>query len=172
MTVGARGPKPIPSSVLKARGTYRSDRAAANEAAPTGKPTLPSWVTDADARKEWRRLVRVLTQMGLIGAADQNLLVRYCLSWVRYRRVIQTLAANAAGEFAVYKDEKGAVKSVQVSALHAVARSLSEELGRAEAVLGMSPSARSRIDVSMPPAPASEPDGKGRFFNSGMRLAN
>lgn len=165
--MGLRGPKPTPAAVHKQRGTFRADRHA-DSAQPLGKPSCPSWMTDKDARKEFRRLVKLLSDMGLIGAADANLIVRYCVAWVRWRRVVQTLVANPGAEFATYKDEAGKVKSIQVSALHSIARSLSEELSRAEASLGMSPSARSRIEVA-PPAPQSAP--KSRFFDPPMRLA-
>lgn len=160
--MGARGPKPLPSAVKLARGTYRADRAAHNEAAPLGKPSCPSWLTDKDARAEFRRVVKMLLDMGLVGAADSNLIVRYCVAWVRWRRIVQTLASNPGAEVATYKDEQGKVKSMQVSALHSVARSLSDELSRAEQQLGMTPSARSRIEVQMPATPA--PDSKSRFF--------
>ena len=109
-------------------------------------------------------MVKVLSDMGLIGAADQNLIVRYVTAWVRWRRVAQTLVANPGAEYATYKDEAGKVKSVQLSALNIIARSLSEELGRAEAALGMSPASRSRIEVSMPSAPAA--NEKARFFDA------
>lgn len=161
--MGARGPKPLPSAIKQARGTYRPDRAARNEPSPLGKPTCPSWMIDADARKEFRRLVKLLTDMRLVGSADSNLLTRYALNWVRWRRIIQTLAANPGAEVATYKDEAGKVKSMQVSALHSVARSLGDELSRAEQQLGMTPSARSRIEVQMPAAPA--PESKSRFFD-------
>ncbi|MGC4031470.1 MAG: phage terminase small subunit P27 family [Tepidisphaeraceae bacterium] len=150
--------------MLKARGTFRADRHH-DSAKATGKPTCPSWLTDKDARAEFRRLVRLLSEMGLIGAADTNVIVRYCLAWVRWRRVAQTLAANAGAEVAVYKDADGKPKAVQVSALHSIARSLSDELSRAEAVLGLSPSARSRLSVATTPPPASPlPESKSRFF--------
>ena len=167
--MGLRGPKPTPSAIKLARGTYRPDRAA-NEAPPLGKPSCPSWMTDKDARAEFRRLVKLLGAMGLVGAADSNVLTRYALTWVRWRRIVQTLAANPGAEVATYKDEAGKVKSMQVSALHSVARSLADELGRSEAALGMSPSARSRIDVA-PPAPERE-QPKSRFFDPPMRIAN
>lgn len=160
--MGLRGPKPTPSAIKMARGTYRPDRAAGSEAPTTGKPTLPSWVTDPDARKEFRRLVKLLGQMGLVGSADGNLLTRYALTWVRWRRIVQALATNPAAEVATYKDEQGKVKAIQVSALHSVARSLADELGRAEAALGMSPSARSRIEVALPAPKQEQP--KSRFF--------
>ncbi len=168
--MGSRGPKPLPSAVKHARGTYRADRAARNEAAPLGKPSCPDWITDPDAKKEFNRLARLLGKMGLVGAVDSNLLVRYCIAWVRWRRIAQSLVTNDKAEYVMFRDEKGAVKSMQISALHSAARSLADELSRCEAALGMSPSARSRIEVA-PPAPASQP--KSRFFDSPppMRIA-
>lgn len=145
-----------------ARGTYRPHRAARNEAHPIGKPTCPAWLIDKDARAEFRRLVRLLGDMRLIGAVDANMLARYCCAWVRWRRVVQSLMSNPGAEYATYKDEQGKVKSVQVSALHSIARSLAEELSRYEGAMGMSPSARSRIEVAMPAAPAA--NEKARFF--------
>lgn len=168
--MGLRGPKPTPTAVKMQRGTYRADRAAHNEAPVLGKPTCPTWMKDPDARREFRRLAKLLGQMGLVGGADANVLTRYATTWVRWRRIVQTLVANAGAEVATFKDESGKVKSMQVSALHSVARSLADELSRAEASLGMSPSSRSRIEVA-PPAPERE-QPKSRFFNDGsMRLA-
>jgi P27 family predicted phage terminase small subunit len=156
-----------------ARGTYRSDRAVSNEAAATGHPALPSWVKDADARKEFKRLTKTLAAMGLIGNADSNLLTRYAMTWVRWRRMVQILAATSEGEgeLAAYKDKEGQVKHMAVSALHSVVRSLGAELGQMEGALGMSPSARSRIEVA-PPAPPAKANGKSRFFDTSMRIAN
>jgi len=119
-------------------------------------------MTDKDARREFRRLAKLLGSMGLIGSADSNLLTRYCLAWLRWKRVVQTLAQSAGAEVTVYKDESGKPKSMQVSALHSVARNLADELSRAEAALGMSPSSRSRIEVTMPTTPATDP--LSRFF--------
>jgi len=171
--MGRRGPKPTPAAILKARGTFRSDRHH-DSVKPAGKPSCPSWLTDKDARAEFRRVSRLLLNMGVVGAADSNLLVRYCTAWVRWRRVSQALVSNPGAEFATYKDADGKVKSVQVSALHSIARSLSEELSRTEAALGMTPSARSRMEVSMTPAAAdTSAKSKTRFFPDApaMRIA-
>ena len=166
--MGLRGPKPTPADVLKARGTFRPDRHS-DSARALGKPTCPGWMTDKDARKEFRRVAKLLGDMRLVGAADGNLLVRYVIAWVRWRRVVQTLVANPSSEVAIYKDPAGKVTSMQVSALHSIARSLADELSKAEAALGMSPSARSRIEVAPPAPPKEEP--KSRFFTDNMRLA-
>lgn len=144
--MGARGPVPTPSALKRLRGTFRSDRAG-NEPVAVGKPSCPGWLKDTDARKEYRRLVRLLSTMGVLGAVDGNALTRYVLTWVRWRRIVQTLEQNSAAEVMVLKDGGGKVKMMQVSALHSVARSLADELGRLEAGFGMTPSARSRINV-------------------------
>jgi P27 family predicted phage terminase small subunit len=149
------------------RGTFRADRAAPNEAQPIGKPTCPAWL-NKDAKKEFRRLTRLLSDMGLLGAVDANALTRYCSTWVRWRQSVQLL--EKSGEVTVYKDEAGKVKAVQPSAFASIVRGLSEELSRIEAAFGMNPSSRSRINVA-PPAPAAE--AKSRFFDDPppMRMA-
>ncbi len=169
--MGLRGPKPTPSAIKQARGTFRADRAPKTEPKARGRPTCPDWVTDKATRNEFNRLARLLTDMGVVGAADGNVLTRYALTWVRWRRIVQTLVANAGAEIATFKDADGKVKAMQVSALHSVARSLADELSRAEQQLGLTPSARSRMEVSDPAPVAAEPAGKSRFFTP-MKLAN
>lgn len=161
--MGARGPKPTPAAILKQRGTFRADRHS-DSAKPTGKPRCPKWL-NKDAAKEFRRIVKLLDTMGLLGAADENALARYASTWVRWRQALQMI--EKGGEVVVYKDETGKVKAVQPSAFNSIARSLAEELSRLEQAFGMTPSARSRIDVAMP-QPAPEPQGKSRFFDSLM----
>ena len=153
--MGTRGPQPLPSAVKQARGTYRPDRAAGNEATPLGKPMCPNWL-NADAKKEFRRLVKLLGGMGLVGAVDSNALARYASTWVRWRQSAALL--EKAGEVVIYKDENGKPKSVQPSAFASIVRGLSEELSRMEAAFGMTPSSRSRINVA-PVLPEIQPPG-------------
>lgn len=159
--MGARGPKPTPAAILKQRGTFRPDRHA-DSAKPLGKPTCPSWL-NADAKREFRRLVKVLADMGLIGNVDSNALARYASTWVRWRQAVQMI--ERGGEVVIYKDDAGKVKAVQPSAFNSIARGLAEQLDRLEQSFGMNPSARSRIEVTPPPVAASEPQGKNRFFD-------
>lgn len=158
--MGARGPKPLPSAIKQARGTFRADRSASCEARPTGTPKCPPWL-NADAKKEFRRLVKLLSNMGLLGSVDENALARYATTWVRWRQAMQMI--EKGGEVVVYRDEAGKAKAVQPSAFNSIARSLAEELSRLEQAFGMNPSARSRIEVTPPPSAVSEP--KGRFFS-------
>lgn len=157
--MGARGPKPLPSALKQARGTYRPDRAAPCEAVPTGKPSCPAWLS-MDAKKEFRRLVRQLSGMGLLGAIDQNALVRYVDTWVRWRQAQQLM--EKSGILSILKGPDGKVSKVKPSPLVAISRSLAEQLSRLEADFGMNPSSRSRINVSMPAG--FDDDNTERFF--------
>ena len=142
-----------------ARGTFRADRAPTREPLAIGKPKCPAWL-GKDAKAEFRRLTRLLGDMGLLGAVDANALTRYCSTWVRWRQSIQLL--EKSGEVVVYRDENGKPKAVQPSAFASIVRGLSEELSRLEAAFGMTPSARSRIEVQ--PSSASVITTVNRFF--------
>jgi P27 family predicted phage terminase small subunit len=137
--MGARGPKPKPTAVKKAQGTYRADRAPANEPTAAGRPACPDWLTD-DASREFDRLATLLGEMGVLGTIDANALARYCTSWVRWRQSVQML--ERAGDTV-----EGAQGGVRTSPYVAIARDLGAELQRLEQSLGMNPSARSRIEV-------------------------
>ena len=166
--MGLRGPKPTPTAFKKLMGTFRPGRASNNEAQPIGKPHCPCWL-NPDATKEFRRLCKLLTTMGLIGQADENALARYASTWCRWRQAMQVL--EKSGEVTIYRDKEGKATAVQPSAYHAIARGLAEQLDKIENSFGMTPSARSRINVQMPTA-APEAAPKSRFFDEApMKIA-
>jgi P27 family predicted phage terminase small subunit len=105
--------------------------------------------------------------MGVVGSVDENALTRYCVTWVRWRQAIQLI--EKGGSVQIYKDETGKVKTIQPSAFHSIARSLADELSRLEQAFGLTPSARSRIEVTA--APAIAPEAKDRFFTP-LKIAN
>lgn len=162
--MGARGPKPTPSAIKRRRGTFRKDRAAANEAKISGTPACPTWL-NAEAKREWKRLLPQLEAKGLIDSIDRNALARYCALWARWREAEKTLAKE--GEVTEIKNDDGEVKYVQQSPYVAIARSLSEQLQRLEQCLGLNPSARTRINCTPADAGESKNKGKGRFFPGG-----
>lgn len=160
--MGKRGPQPIPSMVKMSRGTWRADRAASNEPIATGKPTCPSWLSP-DGKREYRRIVRLLSDMGVIGQIDANVLTRYAATWVRWRQAVQAIQTQGDIVPIISADgnETGRMQNPHTS----IARQLSEQLDRLEGSLGMNPSARSRISVAMPPQKPAEQD-KSRFFDA------
>lgn len=142
--MGARGPQPKPTNQKQLEGTYRPDRAPANEPAADGKPICPSWLSQ-DAKTEWRRLVPDLIASGLAGRIDRNALARYVETWTRWRQAVQMIAKS--GEVIPIKNEDGSLKYLQTSPYVSIARSLGDQLQKLEQSFGMTPSSRSRIDV-------------------------
>lgn len=157
--MGARGPKPKPSALKKAQGTYRADRAPQHEAVATGKPSCPAWLSK-DAKKEFRRVVKLLEAANLVGKLDGNALTRYAQTWERWRKAEAMLAKS--GEVIPFKNDDGSLKYLQQSPYVAIARQLADQLHRLEQSLGMNPSSRSRIDIESP----KEADAFDAFLNS------
>lgn len=159
--MGARGPQPKPSALKQAQGTYRPDRATANEAQAVGKPKCPAWL-NKDQKAEFRRVVKLLDQIGLVGAVDANVLTRYAILWMRWREA--EAMVDKLGEAFPIRDDDGKVRSFKRSPYATAALELAGQLHRLESALGMNPSARSRINVD---APAS-----GDGFDEFVRSAN
>lgn len=164
--MGSRGPLPLPTSVKAARGTLRPCRVAANEAKPTGRPKPPKDFTP-DQKKEFNRLAKLLGAMGLVGEADGNALERYVRTWLRWRQSEQMI--QKTGDVLPLKDSEGRMK-LKRSPYVDVAATLAAQLDKLEQAFGMTPSARSRIEVAPPPGGV---DPKDRFFDDApMRIAN
>ena len=69
-------------------------RAAEEESVSTGKNQLkrpPDWLSDDVAQKEWRRIVKELEKIGLIGNLDRNNLGGYCNAFANYVKVTNIL---------------------------------------------------------------------------------
>lgn len=89
--MGRRGPPPKPSALKKAQGTYRADRAAVREMAPLpGAPEMPRWL-DAEGRREWKRVVPQLAELGILATVDRAMLADYCAA--------HSLAVRATREY-------------------------------------------------------------------------
>jgi P27 family predicted phage terminase small subunit len=129
----------------KLNGTFRADRAAPGEPTSLGLPGLPRWIKNKDARAEFKRLSRMLNNMGVVGEVDSNELTRYVTTWVRWRRTVEALEKKGE-EVSEMKSANGSY--MQVSALHSAERSLADQLARLAASFGMTPSARTRISVN------------------------
>ena len=69
-----RGRKPLPSNVVRLRGNPGKRRR--NDAEPRPAPRVPTCPAclDGEARKEWKRLVAELADLGLLTRLDRGLL--------------------------------------------------------------------------------------------------
>jgi P27 family predicted phage terminase small subunit len=51
----------------------------------------PTWLIDATAKREWKRLVRELEKINIVGNLDLNNLGAYCNAYANYRKATQQL---------------------------------------------------------------------------------
>lgn len=147
--MGRRGPAPTPTHILQMRGsTLVSQRRLADEPKPPpGLPRCPAWL-DADAKAAWKQLAPMLAAMGCLTKIDTNALARYCRLWARWRKAEAFIDKH--GEVYPLKDDEGKTRCVQQWPQVAIANKLAQQLSRLEAEFGMTPSARSRIQIEKP----------------------
>lgn len=156
--MGDRGIAPRPAERLSPSSWRRNpDRKGSNtHKAPKPakkKPICPEYL-EPDAKKEFRRLTTRLEAMRVLSSDDLRAISRYCSEWVRWKRLAYDLYQN--GETQVGKD--GIEKPrAQVS----IANNLSASLLKLEAQFGLTPSARTRIQIE-PEKP--EPSKADEFF--------
>ncbi len=116
-------------------------------------PRCPAHLSDA-ARKEWRRLATPLHAAGILTLADRAALAAYCQAYARWVEAEKRLAETPT----LLKTPNG---HVQQSPWLSVANKQLELMGRYMSELGLTPSARRRIDMPMEVGP--EPVDKIEF---------
>lgn len=146
--MGRRGPPRTSTEVLKQRGSpLAKEREAEQRAAPQpgrGIPEMPAGM-DPAARAIWRRLAPALDEMGVLTTNDGDLLGRYCVTLARWRKAARVLQTK--GETYDTLSTKGH-PLVKPRPEVNIVRSLGIELLKIEDRFGMSPTARSRLNVN------------------------
>lgn len=167
--MGLRGPAPIPTPILAARGSKLAIYGRPKEPKPASEaPRCPKALT-ADARKVWHEVVPMLQRLGVLSRIDGRSLERYCETWVQWRRCrdflekygttypLKTVKRDREGhvfsESVVFKEHR------QVKQMYLAHTALL----RLEQEFGMTPAARARIQVQ-PQADAAPVADKSRFF--------
>lgn len=134
---------------------------------PVSRPSAPEWLL-GQARDEWTRVVGRLADVGLMTDLDVGALAAYCQAygrWVQAEQALERFAARDAQTHGIIiKTSNGnAVQNPLVGAAN-VAMHL---MHRFAVEFGMTPSARSRLDVDVGSADAAGetgPTGTARFF--------
>lgn len=82
--MGRRGPAPTPTALKRLKGNPGKRTLNRNEPryAATAPP-CPKHLT-AEARREWRRIVRELLAANLLQVVDRAALAAYCQAWARW----------------------------------------------------------------------------------------
>lgn len=157
--MGKRGPKPKPSALKKAQGTYRPDRAPKSEVKPTpGIPDCPKYL-DAIARAEWNRIVPELAKLDLLTKVDGAVLEGFCANY------------SAAVKFQALADKKPIVKTPfgpKTNPAVTEARKAWALCRQFGAELGLSPSARTRVEGK--PKEKEEDKDEGFLFGGAPKL--
>ncbi len=151
-----RGRKPTPTPLKIANGVRKS-RINADEPKASGTPACPEHL-DEEAKKEWRRISKDLSAMGILSSIDRAALAAYCQCWSEW--VAATKMIQETGP--VLKASSGELyhnpyKSVANKAMAGMMKVLVE--------FGMTPSSRSRVHASPQSKEIDE-------FEQGLGLAN
>lgn len=169
--MGARGPRPTPTAIKKKRGAQHRSK---HDREP--KPTKAKAQTPAPsqlrpkARAVWREVIAILECMGVMTEAEKKILFRYCQTWVRWSDAADFVNEHGPTVELVQwdpnaKPAKGKEPGAWVTSYKERPESRLE--GRCatlllgmERELGLTPSARTRIEVDeRGPQPVGRPSG-------------
>lgn len=140
--MGARGPAPTPTALNKLRGNPGKRPLPKGEPMPATAdrvPSAPRWLSE-EARAEWKRLAPRLHAVGLLTDVDGLALAMLCEAFAQY--VEAKGLVEREGMMAV--SDKGNTYQHPAVGLMNSARN---ELLKWTREFGMTPSARSRINV-------------------------
>ncbi len=144
--MGRRGPPPIPTKMKVLAGNPGKRRLNKKEPKPPkNTPRCPAWLS-SDAKAAWRRLVPQLERMGVLTVVDRDALVAYVQTYARWKRAEEWLDKH--GEVYPLRDEQGRVRCMQQFPQVAIARNLAQLLKSYQQEFGLTPSARTRIEVN------------------------
>src|SRR5712691_11241655 len=143
--MGYRGPIPKPSAIARAEGNPGKRRL--NDSEPRACATTPRCPDhlDAEAKKEWKRIIPVLRRMKVLTEADGMTLANLCQTWSTLVQAQKKLTELGI----LYKSPSG---YVQQSPLLAIGNQCVDTITKLSREFGLTPAARSRIIAQ------SEPD--------------
>jgi P27 family predicted phage terminase small subunit len=148
------GPKKEPTNLKLYKGNPGKQKLPQKEPKPKEKaPTCPDWLIP-EAKKEWRRIVPNLEHLGLATDLDLGVLAGYCQSYARWK--------EAETELKDTYREMGDKGYMNIHPLVTVSHKYQDKMLKYAAELGLSPSARTKIEVEQP-----EPDTGWEEFGIG-----
>lgn len=133
-----RGRKPKPTALKVLEGNPGKRPLNGAEPAPAHKaPRCPSWL-EAEAKREWKRMGRILEQMGLLTEMDMAAFAGYCQAYARWKEAEEFISQHGT----MVRTPNGYLQQVpQVS----IAQTNMKIMLRFCEQFGLTPSARSRI---------------------------
>ncbi len=157
-----RGKKPLPTRLKLVKGTLRKDRANPKEPMPDLHLPMPPEHLHDIAKVEWGRKSDELYRLGLLTNLDSAIFACYCQAyamWVVAERVLAKMAKlDEMSEGLMVRTING--NTIQNPIL-GVANKARADVARYATDLGMTPSARSRIETQ---APSKDTDKASKYF--------
>ena len=143
--MGLRGPAPKPTKMRILEGNPARRPLPENEPQPENKmPTCPAHL-NAEAKREWRRMGRELHRIGLLTMVDRAAFAAYCQHWARWVEAEQHLQKDEIK--LVYQSANGMWRqNPWIAVANEAMKGMHTFLGE----FGMTPSARTRIQVTQP----------------------
>ena len=151
--MGLRGPKPTPTAKLKLHGSWRANLNKHEPKPKTQTPTCPSHLS-TEAKREWRRMSPQLKKLGLLAKIDRAALAGYCQSYARWVKAEKEIAKTSE----VVKAPSG--YPIQNPWLPVANKAL-KQVESFIKEFGLSPSARTRVEIEKP----EEEDELDRLLN-------
>lgn len=143
--MGRRGPRPTPTKILKARGSWRAELNKAEPHVESEVLPCPTWLSP-EAKDYWKVLIPELVELKLIGRIDSKALERYCQAWAEYRDAKRFLQKNGP-TYEIKK--KGKLTYVAQYPQVSISKNLSSEMLRFEQEFGLTAAARSRVQANI-----------------------
>jgi len=141
--MGQRGPAPQPTALKKLHGYPGKRKLNTREPRPArAVPTCPAWLRD-EAKAEWRRVAPELRALGLLTRLDRAALAAYCQAYARWCEAEVAVSQSAQ----LLKSSFG---NVYINPALGAAGMAMKQMFKAAAQFGMTPSARSNLQVGEP----------------------
>jgi P27 family predicted phage terminase small subunit len=148
-----KGRKPKPTALKLLQGNPGKRPINRNEPQPRAKaPGCPTWLP-AEGKAEWRRVVPELDRIGMLTKVDRAALAAYCAAWALLVRATRDVEANGLIAEAVDKEVETVDGVVHLIVRRTknpavlIARDAAAQVRQFCAEFGLTPSARSRMDL-------------------------
>jgi len=157
--MGKRGPRPTPTELLVASGSWRGKaRVAAGEPiAPSIAPAPPASVLSSPEMMEiWRAVCGRISAIQTLSHVDVSAIERYCHIAVRYSRASEHVLAHGASYPVV--DRNGALKNYASFPQVSEANSCAAQMLKIESEFGLTPASRVGMSSSQTPSQMDDED--------------
>ncbi len=145
-----RGRKPKPTAIKELEGNPGRRPLNNNEPKPDQKaPRCPAWLAE-EAKREWKRMGKILEQLGLLTEMDMAAFAGYCQAYARWKEAEEFITQHGT----MIRTPNGYLQQVpQVS----IAQTNLKIMLKFCEQFGLTPSARSRMSADAGGADSADP---------------